>query len=77
MALLSSQDEQILKQHLSAISKPVTLLFFTQTFGGSESGPVTKTILDEVAALHEKITVAEKNFVLRSEERRVGKECRL
>jgi alkyl hydroperoxide reductase subunit AhpF len=69
MALLSAQDEQTLKQHLSAISKPVSLLLFTQTIGGSESGPVAKQVLDELAALHEKITVVEKNFVLDVEER--------
>lgn len=69
MALLSPQDEQILKQHLSSITKPVTLLLFTQTFGGGESGRVTKTILDEIAALHEKITVVEKNFVLDTDDR--------
>jgi alkyl hydroperoxide reductase subunit AhpF len=69
MALLSPQDEQILKQHLSAISKPVTLVLFTQTFGGGESGRVAKTILDEIAALHDKITVVEKNFVLDTDDR--------
>jgi alkyl hydroperoxide reductase subunit AhpF len=69
MGLLSAQDEQVLKQHLSAISKPVTLLLFTQTFGGSESGRITKTILDEIAGLHDKITVVEKNFVLDTEDR--------
>jgi alkyl hydroperoxide reductase subunit AhpF len=69
MGLLSAQDEQILKQHLSAISKPVTLLLFTQTIGGGESGRVAKTILDEIAALHEKIAVVERNFVLDTEDR--------
>ena len=69
MGLLSAQDEQVLKQHLSAITKPVTILLFTQTFGGGESGRVAKTILDEIAALHEKITVVEKNFVLDTEDR--------
>ena len=69
MGLLSAQDEQVLKQHLSAISKPVSLLLFTQTFGGSESGRVARTILDEIAALHDKITVVEKNFVLDTDDR--------
>ncbi|MDO8793972.1 MAG: hypothetical protein Q7J25_05075 [Vicinamibacterales bacterium] len=64
MGLLSGQDETVLKEHLSAITKPVTLLLFTQAFGGSESGPVAKTILDEIAALNDKITVVEKSFVL-------------
>jgi alkyl hydroperoxide reductase subunit AhpF len=69
MGLLSPQDEQVLKQHLSAISKPVTVVLFTQTFGDGESGRVAKTILDEIAALHDKITIVEKNFVLDTEDR--------
>ena len=69
MSLLSAQDEQVLKQHLSAIEKPVTLLLFTQTIGGSESGTVAKQVLDEVARLNDKVTVVEKNFVLDTEDR--------
>jgi alkyl hydroperoxide reductase subunit AhpF len=69
MGLLSAQDEQVLKQHLSAITKPVTLLLFTQTVGGSESGVVAKQVLDEVANLHDKITVVERNFILDVDER--------
>lgn len=69
MGLLSAQDEQVLKQHLSAITKPVTLLLFTQTVGGSESGVVAKQILDEVAHLHDRIAVVEKNFILDVDDR--------
>jgi alkyl hydroperoxide reductase subunit AhpF len=69
MALLSAQDEQVLKQHLSAINKPVSLVLFTQAIGGSESGLVAKQVLDELAALHEKITVVEKNFILDVDDR--------
>jgi alkyl hydroperoxide reductase subunit AhpF len=69
MGLLSAQDEQVLKQHLSAIDKPVSLMLFTQAIGGSESGMVAKQVLDELAALHEKITVVEKNFVLDLDDR--------
>ena len=69
MALLSAQDEQTLTQHLAAIDKPVTLLLFTQTIGGSESGPVAKQILSEVARLNENITVEDKNFVLDVDDR--------
>ena len=64
MGLLSPQDEAVLKEHLSAISKPVTLLLFTQAIGGSESGAVAKTVLNEIAGLNDKITVVEKSFVL-------------
>jgi len=69
MSLLSAQDEAVLKQHLSSITRPVTLVLFTQTIGGSETGPVAKQILGEVAALNDKITVVEKSFVLDTEER--------
>jgi alkyl hydroperoxide reductase subunit AhpF len=69
MALLSAQDEQVLTRHLAAIDKPVTLLLFTQTIGGSESGPVAKQVLDEVARLNDKITVVEKSFVLDVDDR--------
>ena len=69
MGLLSPQDEATLKQHLSVITQPVQLLLFTQTIGGSESGTVTKQILGELAALNDKITVVDKNFVLDSEDK--------
>ena len=69
MGLLSAQDEATLKQHLSVINTPVQLLLFTQTIGGSESGTVTKQILSELAALNDKITVVDKNFVLDTEDR--------
>jgi alkyl hydroperoxide reductase subunit AhpF len=69
MPLLSAQDATALTQHLSAISRPVTLLLFSQTFGGYESGPITKQVLDEVAALNDRIQVVEKNFILDTEDR--------
>ena len=69
MGLLSPQDETVLKEHLSTITKPVTLLLFTQAFGGSESGTVAKTILNEIAALNDQITVVEKSFVLDTEDK--------
>jgi alkyl hydroperoxide reductase subunit AhpF len=69
MALLSSQDEQVLKQHLAALDTPVTLVLFTQAIGGSESGVVAKQVLDEVALLSDKIAVVEKNFVLDTADR--------
>jgi alkyl hydroperoxide reductase subunit AhpF len=69
MGLLSAQDEATLKQHLSVIHTPVQLLLFTQTIGGSESGTVTKQILGELAALNDKISVVDKNFVLDTEDR--------
>jgi alkyl hydroperoxide reductase subunit AhpF len=69
MSLLSAQDEQVLKEHLAGITKPVTALLFTQTIGGSESGVIAKQVLDEIARLNDKITVQEKNFILDTEDR--------
>ena len=69
MGLLSPQDEATLKQHLSVITNPVQLVLFTQAFGGSETGTVTKQILGELAALNDKITVVDKNFVLDTEDK--------
>ena len=69
MSLLSAQDEQVLKQHLSAIDKQVDVLLFTQAIGGSESGVVAKQVLDEVARLNDHITVVEKNFILDVDDR--------
>ena len=69
MALLSDADRVTLTQHLAPITKNVDLLLFTQTIGGTESGLIAKQVLDEVASLHEKISVVEKNFVLDTEDK--------
>ena len=69
MALLSPQDEATLKQHLSVITIPVQLVLFTQSIGGSETGAITKQVLGEVAALNDKISVVDKNFVLDTEDK--------
>ena len=69
MALLSDADRTTLVQHLAPIGKQVDLLLFTQTIGGSESGPLARQVLDEVASMHDRIAVVEKNFVLDTEER--------
>lgn len=69
MPLLSDADRATLTQHLAPIGKQVDLLLFTQTFGGSESGRLSKQVLDEVASLHDKVAVVEKNFVLDTDDR--------
>jgi alkyl hydroperoxide reductase subunit AhpF len=69
MALLSDADRTTLVQHLAPIGKQVDLLLFTQSIGGSETGPIAKQVLDEIASLHDKIAVVEKNFVLDTEDR--------
>ena len=69
MALLSDADRQTLTKHLAPIVKPVDLLLFTQTIGGTESGLIAKQMANEVASLNDKITVVEKSFVLDREDR--------
>jgi alkyl hydroperoxide reductase subunit AhpF len=69
MALLSPQDEATLKDHLSVITLPVQLVLFTQAIGGSESGAITRQVLDEIASLNDKVTIVEKNFVLDTEDK--------
>lgn len=69
MSLLSAQDEQVLKQHLSTIEKRVDVLLFTQAIGGSESGSVARQVLDEVAGLNDHIAIVEKNFILDVDDR--------
>jgi alkyl hydroperoxide reductase subunit AhpF len=69
MPLLSPNDQATLTQHLAAITKPVTCLLFTQTFGASNSGAVARQILGEVAALTDKVTTVERNFILDADEK--------
>jgi alkyl hydroperoxide reductase subunit AhpF len=69
MGLLSAQDEATLKNHLSVITIPVEIVLFTQAFGGSETGDITRQVLKEVAALNDKITIVEKSFVLDTEDK--------
>jgi alkyl hydroperoxide reductase subunit AhpF len=69
MALLSPQDEETLRNHLSPITLPVQLVLFTQAFGGSESGDITRQVLNEIASLNDKVTIVENNFVLDTEDK--------
>ena len=64
MALLSDQDRQVVRTHLGALAHDVTLLLFTQSIGGPETGLIAKQILDELAGLSDRLTVEEVNFVL-------------
>jgi alkyl hydroperoxide reductase subunit AhpF len=64
MALLSDADRQAVRDHLATITHPVTLLFFTQTFGEPETARLTKQIVDELASLSDQVTVEEVNFIL-------------
>jgi len=67
MALLSDQDRQIVREHLAAIERPITLLLFTQTIGAPETALLARQVLDEVASLNDLIRVEEVNFVLEKE----------
>ncbi len=63
MPLLSPSDQQRLRENFASISRPVRLLFFTQTLG-CDTCPDTRQILDELPPLSDKITVDEVNIVL-------------
>ena len=67
MPLLSDQDRQTVRDRLAGVSGPVTLLFFTQTFGAPDSVTAAGQILTEVASLNDHITVEEVNFILEPE----------
>jgi alkyl hydroperoxide reductase subunit AhpF len=67
MALLSEQDRQLLRGHLADLEHDVTLLLFTQTIGGPETGLIARQILDELSDLSERIRIEEVNFVLDKE----------
>lgn len=63
MALLAEQDRQFLENHFAqTLAAPVKLLFFTQTIA-CQFCRETGQILEEVAALSDKITLETYNFV--------------
>jgi alkyl hydroperoxide reductase subunit AhpF len=64
MSLLSEQDRQTLRGHLSTITHPVKLLFFTQTIGAPETVAIAKQVLDELVSLDERLSLEEVNLVL-------------
>ncbi len=63
MAMLSPTDQQTLREMFADMKTPVTLLFFTQTFG-CETCEETRLILSELTALTDQILVEEVNLVL-------------
>jgi glutaredoxin-like protein len=65
--LLSAQDRATVGARLLAIDRPVTLLLCTQTIGAPESAAIARQILDELASLHDRISVDEMNVVLDKE----------
>jgi len=67
MPLLSDQDRQTVRTHLAGISRPVTILFFTQTFGAPETVATARQVLAEVVSLNDQLTLEDVNFVLEKE----------
>jgi alkyl hydroperoxide reductase subunit AhpF len=61
--LLSPSDQDKLRAEFDKMTRPVRLLFFTQTIG-CETCPQTKQILDELPALSDRIAIDEVNLVL-------------
>ena len=66
MALISPADQQRLREDLSVMTRPVRLLFFTQTID-CDTCLQTRQILDELPALSDQIAIEEVNLVLESE----------
>ncbi len=66
MALLSPGDQQTLRDMFADMTQPVTLLFFTQTFG-CETCDEAKRILAEITEVSDQILVEELNLVLEKE----------
>lgn len=64
MPLLSSPDQDHLRRDFAAMSRPVTLLFFSQAHDGDEASLQTRQILDELPPIAEHIRVEEVNFLL-------------
>ena len=63
MALISAADQQRLREAFVEMTRPVRVLFFTQTLD-CETCPQTRQILDELPPLSDKITIEEVNLVL-------------
>jgi alkyl hydroperoxide reductase subunit AhpF len=66
VALISPSDQEKLREAFGEMTRPVRLLFFTQTLG-CETCLLTKQILDELPVLSDRITIEEVNFVLDKE----------
>jgi glutaredoxin-like protein len=63
MGLISDGDQKRLRETFAEMTRPVRLLFFTQTLG-CETCLRTRQILDELPVLSDKISVEEVNFIL-------------
>jgi len=63
MSLLSPADQAKLRESFDEMTRPVRVLFFTQTLD-CEPCVQTRQILDELPQLSDKIAVEEVNFIL-------------
>src|SRR4051812_22560842 len=63
MSLLSPADQEKLRESFDEMTRPVRVLFFTQTLD-CEPCVQTRQILDELPQLSDKIAIEEVNFVL-------------
>jgi alkyl hydroperoxide reductase subunit AhpF len=63
MSLLSPADQEKLRESFDEMTRPVRVLFFTQTLD-CEACVQTRQILDELPPLSGKIAIEEVNFVL-------------
>ena len=66
MALLTAADQQALRDAFGAMTRPVTILFFTQAIGCETCGE-TRQILNELTEVTTQVTIEEVNLVLEGE----------
>jgi hypothetical protein len=66
MGLISAGDQARLREDFSKLTRPVRLLFFTQTVG-CETCHITRQVLDELPLLSDNITIQEVNLVLEAD----------
>src|SRR5262245_28599774 len=63
MSLISPADQERLREEFAKMTRPVRLLFFTQTLG-CETCHITHQVLHELPPLSDQISIEEVNFVL-------------
>lgn len=66
MALVSPADQQKLRESFDDMTRPVRLLFFTQTLG-CETCVQARQILDELPPLSDKIAIEEVDLILETD----------
>jgi glutaredoxin-like protein len=66
MPLISSSDQERLRESFAAMTRPVRLLFFTQTLD-CETCLQARQIIDELPPLSDRIAIEEVNLILEGE----------